>query len=88
VEFAILPANCSDFGRYHGDDKNPNWHRISVATGMTPWQLVTTMAHEMIHMKLGVDYYDHRPPIADHGKTFNRLADQVCRWCHFERSTF
>lgn len=88
VQFVVLPKNSTFVGAYHGDDEKPSWHRISIAAKVTTYDLLSTVAHEMVHMKLGVDYYDKRRQPADHGKTFNRMADQVCRWHQFDRGVF
>lgn len=81
VEFTIL--RTKDFeGDYHFH-KGRHVIRISHHKHKTLAFLTMTIAHEMIHMRdqiLGVKSF--------HGKSFQRMADQVCRYHGFDRGQF
>jgi len=48
--------------------------------------LLCALSHEMIHLYMEVNCLDEGNP---HGKSFNRLADKVCKaHVEFDRSTF
>lgn len=47
--------------------------------------LLATLAHEMIHMR---EAMLKTPPRVAHGKTFHRLAAQVCKFHGFDPGSF
>lgn len=77
--FAIHVTEHTDrFG--HFDDKNDRgiWViGVSTTHTKTYGQLLSTIAHEMVHIRLKrMGFKDW----AQHGYRFRRLAMQVCRW--------
>lgn len=64
----------------HGMEGRRHFVRISYRTHKTIFALILTMAHEICHMK--------DTSKADHGATFQRLADSVCRHHGWDRGQF
>ena len=47
--------------------------------------LISSVAHEMIHLHMAVNCWNRRNP---HDAAFQKFADQVCRVHEFDRLTF
>lgn len=57
--------------------------RVSGKKHRTLGSLIPTVAHEMCHMR------DELKCVrSHHGASFKRMADQVCRYHHFDRGQF
>lgn len=81
VRFSILKTQDMQ-GDYSFDD-GTHHIRISYSRHKTLHALTMTLGHEMVHMRdqiIGAK--------ADHGKSFHRMADQVCRHHGFDRGQF
>lgn len=84
IEFHIAPMKGRDQADYHWNGRrhvirvNPRKHHTLAA-------LITTMAHEMIHMheKLTCERWD-----VHHGRIFRKHATQVCRLHVLDRGQF
>ena len=85
VEFRVSRTRkCSGLYEYLG---MAGAHRIHVSclNHSQLSSLLVTMAHEMVHLAQQLRY--PKAP-AGHGKLFNRMADQVCRYHGIDRATF
>jgi hypothetical protein len=71
-------GDCVDAGHAHVI-------RISETQHDTLVDLIETMAHEMVHLRLDIIRPKDK---ATHGVWFKRLAKQVCRHQGFEEATF
>ncbi len=61
-------------------------HHIRVSSrwiGTRHEQTLSTIAHEMVHLKMEKDGMR-----ASHGQKFQRLADRICKIHEFDRKTF
>lgn len=70
----------------HGDytfDAGKHHIRISYRRHKTLHALTMTLAHEMVHMRDQITGTH-----AEHGATFNKLADTVCKYHGFDRGQF
>jgi len=83
VEFGVTQSHHF-FGVTRRQDGKFSVH-VSCRKNKQLGTLIATVAHEMIHIRQGVIGEWHGP---DHGKTFHRMADQVCRWHQFDRGAF
>lgn len=80
VEFHVIASP-----RFYADHCIDRRHilRISATRVSSLATLVPTLAHEMIHMRqAGLKARDV------HGRTFQKMADQVCREHGFDRGAF
>lgn len=77
------------FGSFHFDVDNPGKERLTVsAVHVKSLDLLQrTLAHEMCHIREW-RLSPAKAQRANHGKLYNRLADQVCKRHGFERGTF
>ena len=84
VTFVVLRKR-RPFADTHFDRKKGFMVRVSHTAHTQLSTLLATVAHEMIHIRQGQLGQWHGP---DHGALFNKLADQVCWYHHFDRGAF
>lgn len=77
----------ADRGAYATHWYDPKGHELSVSfRNVTHLDtMLRVIAHEMCHMR---EVQLKVPRRIGHGAVFNRLADQVCRYHHFDRGAF
>lgn len=78
VEFGVLSTKAwyGDYELKHDDGGPVDCIRLSSSKNKTLDAVLMTIAHEMCHQRLQRTGCRDRD---DHGKTFDRLAKQVCR---------
>lgn len=85
IEFHVM-RDPNFFGDHIADRARPDKPqiiRVSMRKNRTLHGTMATVAHEMIHV------YEHRLRIkSDHGPSFQRRADAVCKRLGFDRGTF
>jgi hypothetical protein len=86
VEFHVI-ENIKVYGQYCFDTVDPKKRtiRVSCSTVRSLNKLVETLAHEMCHMR------EHQLKVradVQHGRVFQKLADQVCQHHGFDRGQF
>lgn len=84
VVFAIF-KRTDRYAEYQYDNDK---HQIRISSRLVGSHatLLSTMAHEMIHLHLNAKgCFDMRSP---HGADFHKLADRVCKIHSFDRLTF
>lgn len=69
----------------HTHDGTRHIIRINPTRHHTLTSMVATLAHEMVHMR---EYEMGLRADVLHGATFQRMADQVCRYHSFDRGQF
>lgn len=79
VVFKVLRTKDLE-GDYYKDKKKRHVIRVSAGKCHTLHAVILVIAHEMCHMRDSSKSH--------HGAAFNRLADSVCRWHHFDRGQF
>lgn len=79
VIFKVLVTKDLE-GDFYRDKLGRPVIRVSRGKHHTLHAVILTVAHEMCHM--------HDKSKSHHGAEFNRLADRVCRWHHFDRGQF
>lgn len=82
LRFSVLKTKDRQ-GDFAVDEKGVPHIRISYTKHKTLHALAMTLAHEMCHLR---DYYLNAR--SEHGASFHRLADQVCRHHCFDRGQF
>lgn len=82
LEFKVL-VTTERCGHFRESDDGVHEIAISIGRVRTLADLATTLAHEMVHLRQCQQ--KHRD---NHGATFNRLADQVCKHHGFNREDF
>jgi len=90
VQFAVVKSKPKNpfYGRAELDRKNPALVEICCANVKTTFDLISTMAHEMVHVHLRETSPRLKNPYAPHGRKFQTLAAAVCRQHGFDPKTF
>lgn len=90
VQFGVVKSKPNNpfYGRAEHDRKDPALVEICCANVKTTLDLVSTMAHEMIHVHLRETSPRLKNSYAPHGHKFKSLARQVCRQHGFDIATF
>lgn len=78
LEFRVSHSNTF-YGRAHYPKRGPMWIEISARLVVTTHQLMTSLAHEMCHIKQAVESERRGAKVAfGHGKDFDKLVHEIC----------
>lgn len=87
IEFNILTTHDRR-GHYRAYYKREGGHEIAISAGRVGHSvtLITTMAHEMIHLRQ--ELKNSTTPHTEHNAEFKTLAERVCRFHGFDPKEF